>query len=134
MELSIRAYRLAIHEVHYCVSNMVKELLRDQKYASDLVRVSHGTVYQCSQCGYSSRHKEDLDECCCEARNKETKQSEVCREAQEYWIVSDWLGERLKERNEMVINFKGLVIWGRCASSKSIALDSVIQDIAKGFE
>lgn len=48
----------------------------------------------------------------------------------EHWLVSSWLGKKLKEKGETVEeDFMGLVIWCRCTSGMSIAYDSVIQEI-----
>ena len=50
-------------------------------------------------------------------------------EALEQWLVSDWLGNRLKEEGEMVVNFMNLTIWGRTTSGQAICIDAVIEDI-----
>ena len=50
-------------------------------------------------------------------------------EALEHWLVSEWLGKRLQEEGEMVIDFYGLTIWGRTTSGQAIYIDSVIEDI-----
>lgn len=51
-------------------------------------------------------------------------------EVYEHWIVTDWLKRKLGERGEVVGDFAGLDIWGRCCTGQSISMDSVIQDIA----
>lgn len=54
-------------------------------------------------------------------------------EALEYWIVSDWLGEKLQEHGEMVADdLLGFTIWGRTCSGQSISMDHVISEIYKG--
>lgn len=48
-------------------------------------------------------------------------------EALEFWLVSDWLGRRLKEQGEMVeMDIYGMTVWGRCTSGQAILLDGVI--------
>lgn len=48
----------------------------------------------------------------------------------EYWIVSQWLAEKLAARGEVVeMDFHGLIIWGRTTSGQSIVMDPVIEDI-----
>jgi hypothetical protein len=48
----------------------------------------------------------------------------------EYWIISDWLAEQLKQRGEAVeTDCMGLTIWGRTTSGQAIAMDGVIRDI-----
>jgi hypothetical protein len=52
-------------------------------------------------------------------------------EVYEHWIVSNWLADKLEERGEAVArDVAGLTTWGRCTTGQSMALDSVIQDIA----
>jgi len=49
----------------------------------------------------------------------------------EYWIVSDWLAEKLACHGEMILE-RGLGdIWGRTISGQSICIDGVIEEIAK---
>ena len=49
--------------------------------------------------------------------------------AAEWWIVSEWLASRLKEKGETVDSFYGLTIWSRCDSGSAIKTDLVIQEI-----
>jgi hypothetical protein len=52
------------------------------------------------------------------------------REVFEHWLVSDWLAEKLEEKNERVLkDFFGLTVWCRTTSGQSILLDQVICDI-----
>lgn len=55
-------------------------------------------------------------------------------EALEHWIVSDWFAGKLAEQGEMVGELLGLTIWGRCTSGQAIAIDRVIERIAKEME
>lgn len=49
----------------------------------------------------------------------------------EFYLVSAWLAERLKRKNQLIAtNFYGMCIWGRCTSGQSVKMDSVIQEIA----
>jgi hypothetical protein len=47
----------------------------------------------------------------------------------EQWVVSEWLGKRLKEKGEVVESFAGHTIWGRDTSGQRIVMDKVIQII-----
>ena len=50
----------------------------------------------------------------------------------EYWFVDDWLANELARRGEQIFEVQGhYPVWGRQTSGQSIALDGVIQDIAK---
>lgn len=50
-------------------------------------------------------------------------------EAYEHWIVSEWMALKLTYAGEMVDNFMGLTIWGRCATGQVIYLDGVMVEI-----
>ena len=51
-------------------------------------------------------------------------------EALEYWVVSDWLANKLEQHGELVTNdFYDLCVWGRACSGQSIKYDYVIQSI-----
>lgn len=55
-------------------------------------------------------------------------------EIYEHWIVSDWLAAQLEQRGERVLrDFAGLTIWARPTTGQAIAIDSVIEDIAKTY-
>lgn len=53
------------------------------------------------------------------------------REPYEYWIVSQYFGEMLKEHNALVTNHWGFWLWGRETTGQSIILDSIFQNIWK---
>lgn len=55
-------------------------------------------------------------------------------EALEHWIVSNWLGDKLKEKGEMVGELFDFDIWGRTCSGQAILLDSVISEICSDLE
>lgn len=50
-------------------------------------------------------------------------------EVYEHWVVSDWLGRKLREQGEVVGEFCGLTVWGRCCTGQAISLDGVIERI-----
>lgn len=53
-------------------------------------------------------------------------------EIYEYWAVSNWLGVKLKDQGEIVIDAYP-TIWGRCTTGQAILLDSVIVKIVKNL-
>ncbi len=55
--------------------------------------------------------------------------SELEVEVLEWWIVSDYLFDKLKAKGETVEQFYGLPIWGRTCSGQAIYCDYVIQEI-----
>lgn len=52
----------------------------------------------------------------------------------EHWIVTPWLGEKLKARGEPVYQRSSGWIWGRCCSGQAIFLDGVISEICIDLE
>lgn len=101
--------------------------------------------------GTGEQRQEELDrleELFREYEEKDTETSEAIRaemdelenldpepqEIFEWWIVTYWLFEKLKERGEPVIEWQNLSIWGRTTTGQAILLDSVISDIAEEME
>jgi predicted RNA-binding Zn-ribbon protein involved in translation (DUF1610 family) len=77
-------------------------------------------VYTCDDCGRT--HTEE------EHDNLDTEQAEVF----EWWLVTDWLAEKLKARGEVVImGFSNY--WGRQGSGQAIHLDYVMGAICEGM-
>jgi len=54
-------------------------------------------------------------------------------EVYEYWIVTEWFYERLKELGEVVTEWENLYIWGRCTTGQEIALDYTIDKVRDYF-
>ena len=48
----------------------------------------------------------------------------------EYWIVSSWLGSKLKSKGEIVFDIGWNTIWGRQTTGQAIYMDGVIEEIA----
>jgi len=75
-------------------------------------------VYICSYC---ERHIADLSECDSEPQ-----------EVYEWWAVSSWLADRLREQDEVLCDdLYGLTVWGRCTTGQAIAIDGVIRTITR---
>jgi len=53
------------------------------------------------------------------------------RKAEEFWIVSDWLAEKLETQGEPVAELDSLPIWGRTCSGQMISMDGAILSIAQ---
>ena len=68
-------------------------------------------IYKCQSCGhvYTEEEYEYLDE--------------NPQEVYEWWAVTNWLGDKLKERGEVVIEGWGHWYWGRGNTGQGIALD-----------
>ncbi len=102
MENEEEREKLVKREVLYDVSHLVQELMIQEKYFEDL-----GELFG----------EEDA----------EGNMPEIY----EYWLVTPWLGEKLKECGEFVASFYGLVIWGRQTTGQLIYADGVIGRITK---
>ena len=50
----------------------------------------------------------------------------------EYWVVSQWLADKLEEVGECIErDFHGLIIWGLTTSGQAISMDNEIQQIVE---
>ena len=58
---------------------------------------------------------------------------EDIQEIYEYWIVSEWFFDKLKELKEPIVEWGGLYIWGRTTTGQSIALDYIIDKIRRSL-
>lgn len=58
----------------------------------------------------------------------------IYSEPYEFWIVSEWFGEKLKEQGGIVEDFMGFTIWGRETTGQAILLDGIISRIAEDME
>ena len=74
------------------------------------------TLYKCAGCG-----KYVL----------ESDANEEANEAYEWWFVTSWFAEKLKEHGEMVIDTGWHYVWGRGCTGQAILLDWVIGKIAE---
>ena len=55
------------------------------------------------------------------------------REIYEWWLISDWLADRLRKHGEAVLCHAYGVWWGRTVTGQRIAMDTVIQTIAAPY-
>lgn len=52
-------------------------------------------------------------------------------EVLEYWAVSTWLAEKLKEQGEAIVEFGLTNVWGRTTGGQAIAMDYVIEKVVE---
>ena len=137
---------------HYGFSEITLDELSDddlQKVHGFLEDVEEdGDGFECPICGlvYSTSRK--AKECCdfgdpiykCDSCGKLYSQDEYQKletepaEVYEWWAVSRWFGEKLKEQGCVVIESWGKSYWGRETTGQSISLDGCILAIAKSME
>jgi hypothetical protein len=103
-ELKIRE-ALAKGEVMWNISILIQELAKDEKYQEELIDALAG-------------EDENRDELI------------VCELVSECWLVSEWLGGKLKEQGELVFEFLNMVVWGR-KTTRDFIYDGAIAYIAK---
>jgi hypothetical protein len=103
-----RIDRFVDQNIHYCVSQLIDHLAKDDG----------GECWD-----------EVLSVCICHGDDGDDG-DECFREVLEHWLVSDRLAVALESRGETVSrDIYGLVVWGRCTTGQSISMDCVIQDI-----
>lgn len=86
-------------EVYYCQSALVEELLSKEIISYD------------------------------EIVNLYDEETEEYQEIYEYWIVSEWLAEKLENEGEAIIRSDYGTWWGRTCTGQAIMLDCVIEKI-----
>ena len=130
---------LVDREVYACISDMAENLFSgDEDAYSSWEDWENLSVKKCSECGCMVETWENGDDeqvsCpyCGEVFEEEPEAEE--QEILEYWIVSPWLGEKLKSHGEPVFERWSGWIWGRCCSGQAIFLDNVISEICCNME
>lgn len=132
-------------EVYACISDMAEYLFDydGDGYASFDEFENYEPTLRCPHCGNEVEEK-------CEASDSEEETSmfycsycdrdidpcdvdEEYPEIYEYWLVSPWLGAKLKDHGEVVLERYGAWVWGRQCTGQAILLDGVISRICEGI-
>lgn len=102
-------------------------------------------TYECPVCGMEYTTAQEAKECCGEDTevyrcscgkilSDDDYNDSLCpAEIYEWWAVSHWFGEKLREQGQVVIESWGKSYWGRCTTGQSISLDGCIVNIAKAM-
>jgi len=53
------------------------------------------------------------------------------KEVLEWWLVSDWIAERLKREGEIVLSSHECHWWGRQVSGQALYMDTVIERLCR---
>lgn len=150
-EYQQKVQKFVQREVVYCVSYLISELAKDEKYTDDLLPIIQQSDWESAaqEHGAKLHFREDDGNWCVldqkdngmwdmlfgsksEAAQEYCEQNDIepqTKEAYEHWIVSDWLMRELDAKGEMVTDFMNMNLWGRACSGQAIALDQVIRDI-----
>lgn len=73
---------------------------------------------------------EDLNDKIEELENEQEEPNEVY----EWWSVTDWFADKLKEKGKVVVSDGWNSYWGRCTTGQAILLDGVISEIAEDMK
>lgn len=77
-----------------------------------------GYIYKCPDCGYYFSAEPDQEG----------------QEIFEWWIVSKYLYNRLKDKGQPVMDWGNNCYWGRCCTGQAILLDGIITEICEEME
>jgi len=73
------------------------------------------------------KDEEEINEFIQNVRDRGEDQKEIF----EYWCVTEWLYEKLKQLNQPVTQWENLNIWGRTCMGQAIALDNTMTEVRK---
>lgn len=153
----ITIQKLVQREVIYCISSLVFTFTQENKLDEDLTySLWTGSVdyqsaeYEINQAGGTLLQEDDywgvygdnvyywLTDPCHNSKEDAIDDyfdgdlDEYRQEVYEHWIVSSWLGKKLQEHGETVVeDFYGLTVWCRCTTGQAIYCDYIIQEIYK---
>lgn len=136
-KLQKRASRLVANEVYCHVGGLIEKM---QEYANESsffeaityeflenVEPTDEQVAEYIKDNTTENYTPDRDE----AYNE--LQLNAC-DILEYWAVSDWLADKLRDNGEPVATFGLTNVWGRGTSGQAIAIDYVIEKITEDSE
>lgn len=131
-------------EVKACFSYEMDAILRasDGIHAHDLPTiddVDNLLQYTCHECGHKEtfvdKFEDGKDFRCpsCNRISYDEPESEH-QDILEWWIVTEYLYDKLKEKGEPVLEWGNNYYWGRTCSGQAILLDGVISSICSDME
>lgn len=127
-------------EVYICQTSLVEELLNldDPLVSISWDDIVNSTFKACDKCGgdlikdteaHNSPYTCDMceDKVAADQADNRLEPAEIF----EWWIVSDWLADKLEVHGEPILKSDYGTWWGRTCSGQAISMDSVIEDIYK---
>ena len=120
-------------EVLTCSSYEIEAVLMAEKGSEDYPLPSYDDIenyyeWKCCNCGAGYQTQEEAKSCC----DKDIEQEP--QEILEWWIVTEYLYNKLKEKGQPVLEWGNNCYWGRTCSGQAISLDGVITVICKDME
>jgi hypothetical protein len=118
------------NDVLACQSSLVTKLLMHnaepyQWAGVDIDWDDVENLYCCAYCGAQDTE----GPCCADNPDGETEPQEIF----EWWLVTDWLADKLSAIGEPVLRSDYGTWWGRTCTGQSIMLDGTLQKIAKSL-
>lgn len=133
----------------HCVSSLVYELAKDEKYLEELMPVisSDDWIEAANEESTKEEREEWMSENDLDAEPegegflfRDTDDArKFCDdqgidphtvEAYEHWLVDDWMASRIEAQGGMILrDFLGLTIWGRPTTGQAIYMDYSINEI-----
>jgi hypothetical protein len=128
-------------EVITCQSSLVNMLMEQGVDGFSYDEVENLYLPKCPQCGdFNSITEEENEDgetiykCSyCDSEFDEEPDTEP-QEIYEWWLVSNWLADKLREHNQPILDNDYDIWWGRTCTGQAILLDSVISDICEEME
>jgi len=65
--------------------------------------------------------------------NLNDEETDEYREIFEWWSISNWLAEKLREHKQPILDNDYGTWWGRCTTGQAIKMDGVIEEIANNL-
>ena len=120
------------NELFACQSMLVEESLSQGIFSYDdienLYRSFDAVLNSSSICSLCQNEAKWVD--------SETGECQECfedtqtaQEVYEWWLVSGWLAEKLREHGEPVLDNNFGTWWGRCCTGQAVYMDGVIRKI-----
>ena len=119
-------------EVLICFSCEMDEIMQTGilSYYEDIENLYINTCHYCA-----NTYDNNIDICPeCEKDGHIEELSPEPQEIFEWYIVTEYLYRKLKEKNEPVIEWGNNYYWGRCCTGQAILLDCVISEICSDME
>ena len=62
------------------------------------------------------------------------EETDEYQEIFEWWIITEYLYDKLKEKGQPVLEWSNSYYWGRCTTGQAILLDHVISEICEDMQ
>ncbi len=135
--------KFVAREVLTCFSYEMDSILKQGYMSHNIDRdlptwedVENGYTFNCPQCGDVGVEVQEGWKCIsCDYSAPDTQLMEQePQEIFEWWIITEYLYRKLKEKGQPVLEWGNNYYWGRCCTGQAILLDSVISDICEDME